>query len=123
MTDGGAAMKAAETRQGLLRLSIQHVLTLPYSPEQNAKQEVFWFQVEGRLLAMLEGHRDLTLSVLNQATQAWVEMEYNRKIHSETGQAPLQRWLDGPSVARPCPDPRDPEAGLHRPKIAHPAQE
>jgi len=106
MTDGGAAMKAAETRQGLLRLSIKHVLTLPYSPEQNAKQEVFWFQVEGRLLAMLEGHRDLTLSVLNQATQAWVEMEYNRKVHSETGQAPLQRWLDGPSVARPCPDPQ-----------------
>ena len=105
MTDGGAAMKAAETRQGLSRLSIKHMLTLPYSPEQNAKQEVFWSQVEGRLLAMLEGHRDLTLSVLNQATQAWVEMEYNRKVHSETGQAPLERWLDGPSVARPCPDP------------------
>jgi transposase InsO family protein len=104
MTDGGAAMKAAETRQGLLRLSIQHVLTLPYSPEQNAKQEVFWAQVEGRLLPMLEGHPELTLSLLNQATQAWVEMEYQRKVHSETGQTPLQRWLDGPSVARPCPD-------------------
>jgi hypothetical protein len=105
MTDGGAAMKAAETRQGLLRLGIQHALTLPYSPEQNAKQESFWSQVEGRLLPMLEGQRDLTLSLLNQATQAWVEMEYQRKVHSETGQAPLQRWLDGPSVMRACPDP------------------
>jgi len=104
MSDGGAAMKAAETRQGLSRLSIRHALTLPYSPEQNAKQEVFWSQVEGRLLAMLEGHRELTLSLLNQATQAWVEMEYQRKLHSETGQTPLQRWLDGPSVVRPCPD-------------------
>jgi transposase InsO family protein len=105
MSDGGAAMKAAETRQGLLRLGIQHALTLPYSPEQNAKQETFWSQVEGRLLPMLEGHRNLTLSLLNQATQAWVEMEYQRKVHSETGQTPLQRWLDGPSVARSCPDP------------------
>jgi transposase InsO family protein len=105
MSDGGAAMKAAETRQGLLRLGVQHAFTLPYSPEQNAKQEVFWNQVEGRLLPMLEGHRELTLSLLNQATQAWLEMEYNRKLHSETGQTPLQRWLDGPSVARPCPDP------------------
>jgi len=105
MSDGGAAMKAGETRQGLSRLSIRHALTLPYSPEQNAKQEVFWAQVEGRLLAMLEGHRELTLSLLNQATQAWVEMEYQRKVHSETGQTPLQRWLDGPSVARPCPEP------------------
>jgi hypothetical protein len=105
MTDGGPAMKAGEMRQGLSRLSIRHRLTLPYSPEQNAKQEVFWAQVEGRLLSMLEGHRELTLSLLNQATQAWVEMEYQRKVHSETGQTPLQRWLDGPSVARPCPDP------------------
>ena len=105
MTDGGAAMKADETRQGLARLGIRHVLTLPYSPEQNAKQEVFWAQVEGRLIPMLEGHSDLTLRLLNQATQAWVEMEYHRKRHSETGQAPLQRWLDGPSVGRPCPDP------------------
>jgi transposase InsO family protein len=104
MSDGGAAMKAAETRQGLARLGIRHALTLPYSPEQNAKQEVFWAQVEGRLLAMLEGHRELTLSLLNQATQAWVEMEYQRKLHSETGQTPLQRWLDSPSVMRPCPD-------------------
>jgi putative transposase len=105
MSDGGAAMKAAEVRQGLLRLGVRHVLTMPYSPEQNAKQEVFWNQVEGRLLPMLEGLRELSLSLLNQATQAWIEMEYNRKLHSETGQTPLQRWLDGPSVARPCPDP------------------
>jgi transposase InsO family protein len=105
MTDGGAAMKAGETRQGLSRLSIRHKLTLPYSPEQNAKQEVFWSQVEGRLLPMLEGHGELTLNLLNQATQAWVEMEYQRKVHSETGQTPLQRWLDSPSVARPCPGP------------------
>jgi len=103
MSDGGAAMKAGETRQGLLRLSVRQALTLPYSPEQNAKQEVFWAQVENRLLAMLEGHPELSLRLLNQATQAWVEMEYQRKVHSETGQAPLQRWLDSPSVMRPCP--------------------
>jgi hypothetical protein len=30
-------------------------------------------------------------------------MEYNQKIHSETGQTPLARWLDGPSVGRDCP--------------------
>ena len=104
MTDRGSAMTAAETTQGLGRLSIQHMLTLPYSPEQNAKQEVFWAQAEGRLLAMLEGQPDLTLQLLNQATQAWVEMEYQRKVHSETQQTPLQRWLEGPSVARACPD-------------------
>ena len=36
---------------------------------QNAKQEAFWAPVEGRLMAMLEGVPDLTLSALNEATQ------------------------------------------------------
>jgi putative transposase len=103
LSDNGGAMIATETTQGLLRLSIQQQTTLPYSPYQNGKQEVFWAQVEGRLLAMLEGQPDLSLALLNEATQAWVEMEYQRAVHSETGQTPLERWLDGPGVARPCP--------------------
>ena len=103
MTDNGAAMLAAETTQGLGRLSVTHFTTLPYSPHQNGKQEAFWGVVEGRLMAMLEGQKDLTLELLNEATQAWLEMEYQRAVHSETGQAPLTRWLEGPSVARPGP--------------------
>jgi hypothetical protein len=96
-------MLAAETREGLERLSIEHFTTLSQTPEQNGKQEVFWAQVEGRLMAMLEGEPVLTLELLNRATQAWVEQEYHRRVHSETGQTPLDRWLDGPSVGRPCP--------------------
>jgi transposase InsO family protein len=103
MTDNGSAMLADETTQGLGRLSVLHETTLPYSPYQNGKQEVFWVQIEGRLLAMLEGELHLTLALLNQATLAWVEMEYQRKVHSETGQTPLDRWLGGTSVARECP--------------------
>lgn len=53
LTDNGSAMIAAETTQGLQRLGIVHDTTLPYSPYQNGKQESFWGQVEGRLLAML----------------------------------------------------------------------
>ncbi len=103
MSDNGSAMVAGETTQGLRRLSILHQTTLPYSPHQNGKQEVLWAQVEGRLLAMLEGEPDLSLSQLNTATLAWVELEYQRSVHSEIQQAPLERWLDSPSVVRPCP--------------------
>ncbi len=104
MTDNGSAMVAAETRQGLLRLGIHHRTTLPYSPYQNAKQEVFWAQVEGRLMSMLENYTELNLSFLNEATQAWVELEYQRAFHSEIAQSPLERFLQGPSVARDCPN-------------------
>jgi putative transposase len=103
MTDQGSAMKAAEVRQGLARLGIVHELTLPHSPYQNAKQESFWAQLEGRLVAMLEHIEDLTLAQLNEITQAWVEGEYNRKRHSELDTTPLRRFLDGKDVGRPSP--------------------
>ncbi|MBJ7333510.1 MAG: transposase family protein [Thermoleophilia bacterium] len=104
LSDNGAAMTAAEITQGLARLGILHQTTLPYSPYQNAKQEAFWGPVEGRLMAMLEHVPDLTLSALNEATQAWVEQDYNGKIHSEIGEAPISRFLAGPAVTRECPD-------------------
>lgn len=103
LSDNGAAMLAAETMQGLERLSIVQHTTLSQSPEQNGKQEVFWVPVEGRLMSMLEGEPVLTLDLLNNATQAWIEMEYHRSVHSELGQTPLERCLSGPSVVRPCP--------------------
>ena len=103
MTDNGAAMIAAETIEGLERLGIVHETTLPYTPEQNAKQECFWGQVEGRLMAMLEGEPELTLPLLNEATQAWVEGEYQRKKHDEIGETPIERALRGPTLVRQSP--------------------
>jgi transposase InsO family protein len=103
MSDNGSAMLAHETRNGLLSLSIQHERTLPYSPYQNGKQECFWGQLEGRLMAMLSRVQPLTLDFLNRATQAWVEMEYNRAHHEEIGCAPIERMLAGPDVSRPSP--------------------
>ena len=107
LTDNGSAMIALETKKGLERLGIVHATTLPYSPFQNGKQEVFWGQLEGRLVAMLDNCKDLKLPFMNEATQAWVELEYQRAIHSETGQSPLKRFLESPSVERPCPPAED----------------
>jgi len=104
LSDNGGAMTAAEIGEGLARLGILHHTTLPYSPYQNAKQEAFWGPVEGRLIAMLEHVPDLTLAFLNEATQAWVEHEYNRTRHSEIGTTPIARFLEGPAVTRPSPD-------------------
>jgi transposase InsO family protein len=115
MSDNGKPMLAQETQEGLARLSIVHETTLPRTPEQNAKQEVFWGQVEGRLLAMLESERELSLALLNEATQAWVELEYQRKVHSEIGQTPLSRYLDGPDLGRPSPNTDTLQRAFRRP--------
>jgi transposase InsO family protein len=104
MSDNGSAMKSDEFTAGLLRLGITQDLTLPYSPYQNGKQESFWGNLEGRLMAMLEGEKDLSLTRLNQLTQIWIEKEYNLAIHSETESAPLERFIHGKDVLRPAPD-------------------
>ena len=103
LSDCGKANVADEIAGGLRLLSITPDTTLPYSPYQNGKQEAFWGQVEGRLLPMLEGVKDLTLEQLNEATQAWIELEYNRKIHDETGQRPVDRFVSCSNILRPAP--------------------
>ena len=103
MSDNGSAMIAAETVGGLARLGILHETTLPYSPYQNGKQESFWGQIEGRLLPMLESLEALELKELNDTTQAWVEIEYNRKVHSEIKQTPLQAYLETHDLGREAP--------------------
>ena len=61
MSDNGSAMTSDEFTEGLERLGILHQPTLPHSPYQNDKQKVIWSQIEGRLMAMLEGEDDQSL--------------------------------------------------------------
>jgi putative transposase len=103
LTDNGSAMIAEETTEGLARLGIVHEKTLPYSPYQNGKQESFWATLEGRLMEMLGSVAELSLDSLNEATQAWVEIEYNRRPHREIGGSPLERFAQARDVLRPSP--------------------
>lgn len=103
LTDNGPAMIADEVTEGLLRLGIVHEKTLPYSPYQNGKQECFWASLEGRLMEMLGGVTELTLAFLNEATQAWVEIEYNRRTHRETSCSPVERFAQASDVLRASP--------------------
>ena len=85
MSDNGSAMLAEEFTGRVVTARRRTWTTLPYSAYQNGKQECFWAQLEGRLMEMLGQVRELTLEFLNQATQAWVEIEYNRRVHREIG--------------------------------------
>jgi transposase InsO family protein len=102
LTDNGAAMVSDEFTEGLQSLGIVHEKTLPYSPYQNGKQERLWATMEGRLMEMLNGV-ELTLDFLNEATQAWTEIEYNRAVHRELSMSPVERFSKAPDVLRPSP--------------------
>jgi transposase InsO family protein len=103
LSDNGSAMLAEEFKEGLLSLGIHHERTMSHSPYQNGKQESFWTNLESRLMEMLEGLPELTLDFLNRATQAWVEIEYNRKVHREISCSPVERFANAPDVLRPSP--------------------
>ena len=102
LTDNGAAMVSDEFTEGLLSLGIVHEKTLPYSPYQNGKQERLWATLEGRLMEMLD-RIEPTLDFLNEATQAWTEIEYNRAVHRELSMAPVERFNKAPDVLRESP--------------------
>lgn len=104
MSDNGSAMLSKEFTNGLINLGIIHECTLPYSPEQNGKCEIIWAQIEGRLMAMIENKEVITLKELNEMTQAWVEMEYNKNIHSGLQTTPLDAFLSKGNVLRKSPE-------------------
>jgi hypothetical protein len=54
-------------------------------------------------MEMLDGYPDLTLDFLNEVTQAWVEIEYNRTVHRETSCSPAERFGQAADVLRPSP--------------------
>jgi transposase InsO family protein len=56
---------------------------------ENGMKTIKRFQQE----AQLAGFK--TLAELNASLQAWLELEYNRKIHSTTGEAPNDRFRNG----------------------------
>jgi putative transposase len=40
---------------------------------------------------------------LNEATQAWMNVEYNHALHRETGCSPLERFIQAPDALRQSP--------------------
>jgi putative transposase len=45
----------------------------------------------------------LRLDFLNEATQAWMEIEYNRAVHREISCSPVARFAQAPEVLRTSP--------------------
>lgn len=103
MTDNGSAMISQEFTTGLTKLTIDDNKTGSYSPYQNGKIEKFWTNIENRLLPMLENKKNLSLKELNDYTLPWIELDYNKSIHSEIKTTPLNRFLNDKNVSRIAP--------------------
>ena len=108
--DNGSAFVDAWLLRACAKLGIHLTHSAPGRPQGRGKIERFFrtvndgFTVE---LAAADGGpgRPLAdLGELNRLFTAWVEQVYHHRIHSETGAAPLARWMTGAPFALPEPD-------------------
>jgi len=96
-------------------LGIQRILGTPYYPEGRGKIERFFQFVQSDFLPELPHSSVATLVQLNESLLAWLEVIYHRKLHSETGQAPLDRYRqDDAPASRPADPTELRQAFLHR---------
>jgi putative transposase len=104
--DNGSAFVDAWLLRACAKLGVRLVHSTPHRPQGRGKIERFFRTVREQFLVEVRDRsaEELTaadvspagaLMELNRLFTAWVEVEYHRRVHSETGQTPLQRWEAG----------------------------
>jgi putative transposase len=105
--DNGSAMVSSQLLRALAILGIRLTHSKPGQPAGRGKIERVFRTVREQFLVELAvpGALDAVgdLAKLNELFTGWVETVYHQRVHSETGQPPLARFLaDGPP-ALPTP--------------------
>lgn len=92
----GSPFVDAQFLRALASLGIRLVHSRPGRPQGRGKIERLFRTVREQLLVEVgAGDGIADLAELNRKFTAWAETVYHRRVHSETGQTPLQRWEDG----------------------------
>ena len=94
--DNGAVYRSRHMKHVVGNLGVHGmVFTQPYRPEGHGKIEAFNRLCTSAFIAEVKASAITTLDGLNAAFRAWVDIEYNQRVHGETQQAPLTRWRAG----------------------------
>lgn len=90
--DNGSAFVSKPLLRACAVLGIQLIHSTVRRPEGRGKIERFFRTVRDQFMVELVVNPPTDLDGLNRQFTAWVETVYHRHIHSETGQAPLERF-------------------------------
>ena len=104
--DNGSAFIDKALLRAMARLGIKLIHSTPGRPQGRGKIERFFRTVRDQFLVELDADTAagiVDLAQLNRLFTAWVEQEYHRRAHSETGCEPLARWLTGAPFPQPTP--------------------
>lgn len=109
--DRGLIFQSKLFRYACAELGIEHVAATAYHAPGKGKIERFWRHVDESFLLELRLDPVASLDELNRRFWAWLEEHYHVRVHTETGQTPLQRWAQG-GQARPVSPGRAAEVFL-----------
>ncbi len=90
--DNGAPFSNAWLSRTCAVLGIRLVHSKPYSPEGRGKQERLNRYIREAFLTEATHHGISSLEELNDLFFAWAEQVANRRVHAETGEAPISRF-------------------------------
>jgi putative transposase len=102
--DNGSSFVAAPLLRACAVLGIRLVHSRPGRPEGRGKIERFFRTVRGQFLVELAARPVDGLVELNRLFAAWVETAYHHRVHSETGQTPLERFTAAGPPVLPTPE-------------------
>jgi putative transposase len=105
--DNGSAMVSKQLIRACASLGIRLVHSRPGKPQGRGKIERVFETVRLQFLVEVEARLPADVAELNRLFSAWVETVYHRRIHTETGQAPIERLLAGAAPVLPT------QAALH----------
>ena len=91
--DNGSPFVSGQLLRACAVLGIRLIHSRPGRPEGRGKIERAFRTIREQVLGELEDRPPASFEELNSLFQSWVESVYHRREHSETGQAPLERFL------------------------------
>jgi putative transposase len=91
--DNGSPFVSGQLLRACAVLGIRLIHSRPGRPEGRGKIERVFRTIRQQLLVELDDRPPASLEELGRVFQAWAETVYHPRVHSETAQAPLERFL------------------------------
>ena len=98
--DNGQIFNASQFRAACATLCIEVIYASPYHPQGKGKIEQFWHLVQESFYPEVAASQITDLDLLNQSFWAWLDRIYHARLHGETGQTPLERFIAGAEQLR-----------------------
>jgi len=101
LVDRGSAFVSSQLLRACAVLGVRLIHASPRAATTKGKIERFFRTVRDQFLVEIDD--GVHLAELNRLFSAWLEVVYHRRVHSETGQAPLERFDAAGAPMLPTP--------------------